>query len=113
MSRYACSYLVKISPNRLQLLYDDLLQLSVFEIMHRRPDVFVLIETPNEALFSQLVTIELFNTIVSPSEIQIDLLVKNHELPLRVNNRCRQFFERIHRTITEDDRGRSLVKISA
>ncbi len=113
MSRYACSYLVKISPNRLQLLYDDLLQLSVFEVMHRRSDVLVLIEMPNDALFTQLVTIELFNTPVSPSEIQIDLLVKNHELPLRVNNRCRQFFERIHRTITEDYRGRSLVKISA
>jgi hypothetical protein len=113
MSRYACSYFVKISQNRLDLLYDDLLGLSVFEVMYRRPDRFVLLETPNEAMFAQLVTIELFNTIASPSEIQIDILVKNHELPLRVNNRCRQFFERVHRIITEDYRGRSLLKITA
>jgi hypothetical protein len=113
MSRYACSYFVKISPNRLDLLYDDLLQLSLFEVMHRRADVFVLLEMPNEVMFAQLVTIELFNTAISSSEIQIDLLVKNHELPLRANNRCRQFFERIHQIITEDYRGRSSSRISA
>jgi hypothetical protein len=113
MSRYSCSYLAKIPPNRLDLLYDDLLQLSVFEVMHRRPDIFVLLETPNEAMFVQLVTIELFNTPISPSEIQIDLLVKNHELPLRINNRCRQFFDRIHRLITEDYQGQSLIQFTA
>jgi hypothetical protein len=113
MSRYSCSYIVKISPNRLDLLYDDLLQFSVFEVMHRRPDIFVLLETPNEAMFVQLVTIELFNTPISPSEIQIDLLVKNHELPLRINNRCRQFFDRIHRLITEEYQGQSLIRVTA
>jgi hypothetical protein len=113
MSRYSCSYIVKISPNRLDLLYDDLLQFSVFEVMHRRPDIFVLLETPNEAMFVQLVTIELFNTPISPSEIQIDLLVKNHELPLRSNNRCRQFFDRIHRLITEEYQGQSLIRVTA
>ncbi|MEG3436646.1 hypothetical protein V0288_05895 [Pannus brasiliensis CCIBt3594] len=113
MSRYSCSYLVKNSPARLELLYDDLLNLSVFEVMHRRSDRFVLVEMPGKVSFSQLVTIELFNKIVSPSEIQIELLVKNNELPLRVNNRCRQCFDAIHQIITEHYRGICLTKISA
>lgn len=113
MSRYSCSYLVKLSPNQLDFLYDDLSRLSVFEVMHRRPDRLVLLELPNDVLFSRLVTIELFNQFISPSEIQIELLVKNNELPLRVNNRCRQCFDAIHKIITEHYRGICLTKISA
>jgi hypothetical protein len=113
MSRYSCSYRVRLSLDRLGFLYDDILKLSVFEVTHRRADVFVLLEKPNEPMFAQLITIELFNRPVSPSEIQIELLVKNHELPLRVNNRCRRFFDRVHRIITEDYRGISRVRVSA
>lgn len=113
MARYSCSYIVPISPNQINILYDDLLSLGQFEVIKRRSDVLLLSEVPNEALFPQLVKLELFIHPPTCSELQIDLLVKNHELPLRAHNRCRQFFESVHQIITKNYRGQSLSRITA
>jgi len=113
MARYSCSYFVPISPNQIGFLYDDISILGQFEVIKRRSDVLLLSEVPNEALFPQLVKVELFIHPPTSSEFQIDLLVKNHELPLRTNNRCRQFFESIHQIITKNYQGQSLSRITA
>jgi len=113
MARYSCSYFVGISPHQTGLLYDDILSLGEFEIIKRRTDVLLLSEVPNDALFPQLVKVELFIHPPTSSELQIDLLVKNHELPLRTNNRCRQFFQSIHQIITNNYQGQSLTRITA
>jgi hypothetical protein len=113
MARYSCSYFVGISPHQTGFLYDDILSLGEFEIIKRRTDVLLLSEVPNDALFPQLVKVELFIHPPTSSELQIDLLVKNHELPLRTNNRCRQFFQSIHQIITNNYQGQSLTRITA
>jgi hypothetical protein len=113
MARYSCSYFVPISLNQIGFLYDDLLSLGQFEVIKRRSDVLLLSEVPNDALFPQLVKVELFIHPPTSSELQIDLLVKNHELPLRTNNRCRQFFESVHQIITKNYQGHSLSRITA
>ena len=113
MARYCCSYFVGISPHQTGFLYDDILSLGEFEIIKRRSDVLLLSEVPNDAFFPQLVKVELFIHPPTSSELQIDLLVKNHELPLRTNNRCRRFFESIHQIITNNYQGQSLTRITA
>lgn len=104
MARYTCSYRVKAPLDRLKALLEELFQACNFELLYNGSDYMMVREPPGQVNFSKLVMVEVFvdTTTASSSEVQIDLVVKNEELPLQVNNHCRQLFDMVQQIVAED-----------
>ena len=104
MARYTCSYIVKTSLKELETLLKDMLKTCEFEVMYHTPDYMMAREIPGKVPFSKLVTVEALidSTTATKNEVQVSLVVKNDELPLQLDNHCRQLFEGEQGVITKD-----------
>ena len=102
MARYTCSYQVPLQ--QLQSSLREVLQDCHFDIIYDTSDYLMARETPGRVAFAQLVTAEILidNTNATPEGIQIDLVIKNEELPLQVNNHCRQMYDLLQEKIAEN-----------
>lgn len=60
-------------------------------------------EVPGNVSFAKLVTVEVLidKTVVADQEIRMNFVIKNEELPLQVDNHCRQMFELVSRAVSE------------
>ncbi len=106
MARYTCRLTVAISPEDLQLSLVEILQACNFEIIYQTTEYLMAREVPGHISFSQLVTAEVLIDKITAHDnaIYLNLVVKNEELPLQVDNHCKQMYELVQQAIYEHPR---------
>lgn len=104
MARYTCSYIVKTSLRELETLLKQLLKDCDFEVTYHTLDYMMAREIPGKVPFVKLVTVEVLidSTTATKNQVQLSLVVKNDELPLQINNHCRQLFDGVQQVIAQD-----------
>ena len=103
MARYTCRLTVAISPEDLHHSLVEILQACNFEIIYDTNEYMMAREVPGQITFSKLATAEVLVDNSKPHEnaIGLNLVVKNEELALQVNNHCQQMYELLQQTIYE------------
>jgi hypothetical protein len=111
MARYTCSFLISINLEYLQSLLLDLLQDCDLEIQYYSSDYILAREIPGKVSFSKLVKVEVLidKSTATETETRMSIVIKNEELPLQVDNHCRQMFEYVKQSI-EDNRHWHLIE---
>ena len=101
MARYTCSFLLSINFEQLLPLVVELLQDCSLNVMYYTPDYVMAREIPGTVPFSKLVTVEALidKSTATETETRMSIVMKNEELPLQVENHCRQLFEYIKEAI--------------
>ena len=114
MGRYTCSFLIAINLEYLQPLLLDLLQDCDLEIQYYTSDYILAREIPGKVSFSKLVKVEVFidKSMATETETRMSIVIKNEELPLQIDNHCRQIFEYVKQAI-ERSRHWHLIEIIA
>ncbi len=79
-------------------------------IIYQAGDYLMAREIPGKVAYPQLVTVEVLidqsktpdqGMQMNSQEIQMNLVIKNEELPLQADNHCRQMFTRVSQAIIE------------
>ena len=104
MARYTCSYFAHVPLEKLQPLLSEFLHSCGFNTVYQISDYMMAQENRGQVSFSKLVTVEVLidTTTATNEEVLVNLVVKNDELPLQINNHCRQRFDQIQKAIAED-----------
>lgn len=104
MARYTCSFTVAVSSERLQHLLLEVLQDCNLDVIYDTRDYMMARELPGQVSFAKLVTVEVLidKTTATETETRINLVIKNEELPLQVDNHCHQMFELVKQTIIDN-----------
>ncbi|PSN19168.1 hypothetical protein C7271_08685 [filamentous cyanobacterium CCP5] len=71
-------------------------------MVYEARDYIMAKEKPGQVSFSQLATIEvLINPpTASKTDVTVNLVVHNEELPLSMNNHCQKVFETVNQAVT-------------
>ncbi|MBW4556560.1 MAG: hypothetical protein KME59_11570 [Trichormus sp. ATA11-4-KO1] len=111
MARYTCSFTLAVPIGHLQPLLVELLQDCDLEIQYYTADYIMAREIPGNVSFSKLVKVEALieRSSATETETRMSIVMKNEELPLQLDNHCRQMFEFIKQTI-EDCRHWHLIE---
>lgn len=104
MARYTSLFTIAVSIDSLRLLLADLLQSCQFDIIYDSGDYLVARETPGRVSYAKLVTVEVLidRFPTTENEVRMNFVVKNEELPLKVDNHCRQVFNQVNQAIAEN-----------
>lgn len=106
MARYTSLFTVGASLDNLRQLLAETLRSCNFDIVYETGDYLVAREVPGRVAFAKLVTVEvLFDKFpaTSDDEVRMNFVVKNEELPLKVDNHCHQKFNLVSQAIVEND----------
>lgn len=106
MARYiSCLDLPGIALDKansnLQVSISRVLESCNLSIVYTSDDYLVAKEKPGKIGLSELTTIEILiqPPKISSSQVQLNLVVKNDQLPLQSNNHCKRIFDSIHQAI--------------
>ncbi len=101
MARYTNSFIVSVVIEHLQPLLVELLQDCELDVQYYTADYIMAREIPGQISFSKLVTVEVLidKSTATDTETRLSIVVKNEELPLQLDNHCRQMFEFVKQTI--------------
>ena len=101
MARYTCSFLVCVNVEHLQPLLVELLQDCDFDVQYYTNDYIMAREIPGNVSFSKLVKVEVLidKSTATETETRMSIVIKNEELPLQLDNHCRQVFEYVKQAI--------------
>lgn len=103
MARYTNFFMTGSSQEAISQTLVSVLEACDLNLVYQDSVCIVAKERPGQVSFTQLATIEL---LISPPTLEnggskVDLVVKNEELPLRLQNHCRKMFEQINQAIAE------------
>jgi hypothetical protein len=103
MARYTGLFKVAASAERLHQFLGEILESCNFSIIHQTGDYLMAREVPGKVTYAQLVTVEILvdQTTATDEAIQMNVVIKNEELPLHTNNHCRQMYERVNQALVE------------
>jgi hypothetical protein len=78
-------------------------------------DYLMAREYPGQVSFTQLVSVDvLIDRIMNnPHELRMHFVVKNEELPLQLNNHCRQMFDSLLAALLEHDQWHLLESVES
>jgi hypothetical protein len=101
MARYTCSFIISVPIEHLQPLFVDLLQDCDLDVQYYTGDYIMAREIPGTVSFSKLVKVEVLidKSTATETETRLSIVVKNEELPLQLDNHCRQVFEFVKQAI--------------
>lgn len=104
MARYTSLFTVAVSFDRLRQLLTDILRSCRMDVIYSTEDYLVAREVPGHVTFAKLVTVEvLIDRFSTPeTEVRMNFVVKNEELPLQSNNHCRDMFNLVNRAVLEN-----------
>ena len=113
MARYICHFLIEASPASIKQPLREIMQSCSMEMIYEIEDYLMAREIPGEVSFSKLVTAEVLidTTTATESRVKISFVVKNDELPLKVNNHCQQIFGQIKLTISKNYKWQQIESI--
>ncbi|MEM9449762.1 MAG: hypothetical protein AAGA75_14640 [Cyanobacteria bacterium P01_E01_bin.6] len=111
MARYTSLYKSIASSNDLKRFIFDMLQACNFDVIYDREDYVYAREVPGGVDYSKLVTVEVLIDPPKSSVIRdegddafrMNFVVKNEELPLRIDNHCRQKFNLVNEAIQSNE----------
>jgi len=114
MARYTCSFLVAVPVARLRQSIVEVLQACNLDLIYDTSDYLMARENPGQVSFAKLVTVEVLidRTTATDAEARINLVIKNEELPLQVDNHCHKMFVLISQAFI-DNRHWQLVQTIA
>jgi hypothetical protein len=103
MARYTCRFSI---PMNLKLIHQPLRELMKecnMEIIYEIEDYIMGRENPGQVAFGKLATTEILidTTVATPTSVGIKLVVKNEELPLKLDNHCQKVFAALQDLIAE------------
>ncbi|NJP10242.1 MAG: hypothetical protein HC866_12810 [Leptolyngbyaceae cyanobacterium RU_5_1] len=103
MARYTGLFKVTASINGFHQLLSEILESCNFSIIYHAGDYLMAREVPGNVAFHQLVTVEVLvdKTTATEREVQMNIVIKNEELPLQVDNHCRQKFNQVSQAIVD------------
>jgi hypothetical protein len=103
MARYTGLFKVAVLVNNLQQGLSDTLEACNFEVIYQSGDYLMARERPGQVSFQQLVTVEILvdKTKAMDQEFQMNMVIKNEELPLQVDNHCRQVFSKVSQAMLD------------
>lgn len=105
MARYTNQFTVSTAERDLQAAIANTLRSCNLNLIYETNDYLVAKEKPGQVSYWQLATIEvLINSTQrsrTGSEVDVDLVVKNEELPLKRNNHCQRVFEAVRDAIAQ------------
>ncbi len=103
MARYTCTLTVSASPEQIQSSLAQILRSCHFEIVYDSPDYLMAREVPGHVAFGKLVTVEALidKSDQEDQQFNLNLVVKNGELPLQVNNHCWQMYNTVRDAVAE------------
>lgn len=101
MARYTCSFTVSVPSDHLLPLLVELLQDCQLDIQYYTGDYIIAREVPGHVPFPKLITVEVLidKSKSTETETRMSIVIKNEELPLQLDNYCRQMFEVIKQSI--------------
>jgi hypothetical protein len=104
MARYTCLFTVAAPVSSLQPLLCEILKSCSFDIIYQTEDYLMAREVPGRVTFSKLVTVEVLidRTTATEREVQMKFVIKNEELPLQIDNHCRQMFNQVSQAIADN-----------
>ncbi|MEW6495942.1 MAG: hypothetical protein AB1589_25990 [Cyanobacteriota bacterium] len=104
MARYTCSFIISVSLDHLQESLIELLQSCNFDIIYDTGDYIMAREIPGRIAFAKLVTVEVLidKSTATAQEVRMNFVIKNEELPLHLDNHCRQMFELVQEAVAEN-----------
>jgi hypothetical protein len=103
MARYTCSFTISVTFDDLQPLLLNLLQECDLEIQYYNHEYIMAREIPGNVPFSRLVKVEVFieKSTATETETRMSIVIKNEELPLHLQNHCRQMFDFVKQAIED------------
>lgn len=115
MARYVCSFTLAVPIENLFPSLREVLKSCNFEILYDAGDYLMGREVPGHIAFSKLVTAEVLvdRTTATAREVRMSLVIKNEELPLQLDNHCRQIFQSVQKAIADSDRWQLLESVSS
>lgn len=103
MARYTRSLSVSLSLSDCLTQLKAVLKDCGLEVLLSKEDCLIARETPGQVPFAKLVTIEVLvdSTRATSTITNMDIVVKNEELPLQTNNHCSQVFDQLNQSLTQ------------
>lgn len=106
MARYTQLFTVATPLDRFRHLLEDVLHSCNCAVIYDGDDYMVAREKPGAVTYAQLVTVEVLidkSAVSKPEdEVQMNVVVKNEELPLKSDNHCRRMFSLVNRAVAEN-----------
>jgi hypothetical protein len=101
MSRYASRYLVTTTVEKFPCQFETILKECGIQVVHKSKEYLMAREIPGKVPFAKLVLVEalLDHTKARENQVDIDIIVKNDELPLNIDNHCFRLFNLISQAI--------------
>jgi hypothetical protein len=115
MARYTCLFTVAAPIDTLRASLVELLNSLGFDIIYQTEDYVMGRERPGKVSFSQLVVVEVLidRTTVTGEEVQMSFVIKNEELPLQIDNHCRQVFNIFGQAMADNQHWRLIETIAS
>ena len=97
MARYTGLFKVSASATNLQQILGEVLESCNFNLVYQAEDYLMARERPGQVAYYQLVTVEVLidRGTAAAEAIQMNMVIKNEELPLQVDNHCRQIYQQV------------------
>lgn len=105
MARYTCLFTVATSVSSLHGFLGELLESCNFDVIYETEDYLMAREVPGNVSYAKLVTVEVLidRTTATDKEVRMNFVIKNEELPLQLNNHCRQMFNTVSQAIADSN----------
>ncbi len=105
MARYTREMTVAVPLSDLYQQVTDILKSCSLEILYFKEDYLMAREAPGNVPYAQLVTVEVLidSTRSTKEESNFNVVVKNEELPLQVNNHCFQLYQQVNEALSANE----------
>lgn len=114
MARYTGFFIVAVPLDRLRQSLIEILESCNLDIIYDTGDSVMARELPGQVSVPKRVIAEVLidQNMSSESEVRINFVLKNDELPLKTNNHCRQMFELVSHSIMNNRNWRLLESMA-
>lgn len=114
MARYTGFFIVAVPMDSLRHSLIEILESCNLDIIYNTGDSLMARELPGQVSIPKLVTAEVLieQNTSSDSEVRMNFVIKNEELPLKTNNHCRQMFELVTQSIMSNRNWRLLESMA-
>lgn len=104
MARYTCAFTVAVKSEQLRYLLVEVLQACDLDIIYDTSDYLMAREIPGQLPFAKVVTVEVLidRTTATDTDTRMNLVIKNEELPLQLDNHCYQIFQMVNQAIIDN-----------
>lgn len=106
MARYTNLFVSVLPANNLRQSLPDVLQSCGLHLVYQDGDYMMAKERPGMVSYSKLATVEVLIGSTDKTEFvtqdaasTVNLVVKNEELPLKVNNHCHKVFQQVNQAL--------------